>query len=134
MSSSHTVQSTKIKDYAIYIAVGILIVVVITSLAYYEAKGGHTSGLPIKWLGFAIMTALVFGNIIRYAGALRRVPRFWIFLGVFSITHVVFGILILSRITETGLVQFAAATVIEYLILRALITRLVTAKSDRAST
>jgi hypothetical protein len=106
----------------IYCLIAIPIVAIIGLLGFHEGKLGHTSGLPIKWLGFGIMTAFVFGNTIRYSRYLWRVRKFWVLLGIFSLAHFVFGFLILSRISKIGLIHFAAITPIEYFGLAAYLT------------
>lgn len=122
MSAAHRSAGGRAKDFIIYCLIAILIVTVIGLYGFYEGKLGHTSGLPVKWIGFGILTAFVFGNTIRYSGRLWRVPKFWVLLGVFSVAHFVFGFIILSRISKIGLIQFAAVTPIEYFGLAAYLT------------
>jgi hypothetical protein len=122
MEATNRSSAARTKDFIIYCLIAILIVTVIGLYGFHEGKLGHTSGFPIKWLGFGIMTAFVFGNTIRYSGRLWGVRKFWVLLGVFSVAHFVFGFLILSRVSKMGLIHFAAITPIEYFGLAAYLT------------
>lgn len=122
-AANHRIASGRMRDFIIYCAVGIFIVTLIGLYAFHEGKLGHTSGLPVKWLGFGIMTAFVFGNAIRYSGHLWSRPKFWALMGLSAIGHCVLGLLVLSRISKIGLIHFAAITPIEYFALTAFIAR-----------
>jgi hypothetical protein len=111
--------SGRMKDFILYCVIGISIVTIIGLYAFHEGKLGHTSGMPVKWLGFGIMTAFVFGNTIRYSGRLWHLPKFWFLLGLFSVAHFALGLVILSRISKIGLIHFAAITPLEYFALTA---------------
>jgi hypothetical protein len=133
-ATNRSAASRRTKDFIIYCLIAILIVTFIGLYGFYEGKLGHTSGLPVKWLGFGIMTAFVFGNTIRYSGPLWRVRKFWVLLGIFSVAHFVFGFLILSRISKIGLIHFAAITPIEYFALTAYLTHFLSQKNKAPTT
>jgi hypothetical protein len=120
--TNHSAASGRMKDFILYLIIAISVVAVIGLYGFYQGKSGHTSGLPVKWLGFAIMTVFVFGNTIRYSGRLRSLRKFWVLLGIFSAVHLAFGFIILSRISKVGLIHFAALTPIEYFGLTAYLT------------
>ncbi len=129
-ASNRSAGSGRTKDFIIYCLIAIFIVTIIGLYGFYEGKLGHTSGLPVKWLGFGIMTAFVFGNTIRYSGRLWSVRKFWVLLGVFSVAHFVCGFLVLSRISKIGLIHFAAITPVEYFGLTAYLTHFLTQKKQ----
>jgi len=110
----------KIRDVLLYCAIGILVAAAAILSGIYRARAGLPLGLPAKWLGFAIMTGLVFLNGIRsYRDSWRR-RRYWTLLALFSIIHFEVGFIVLSRLTrKVSLVDFAAATLIEYFALSA---------------
>ncbi len=116
----------RVKDFLLYCAIGVSLVALGGLYAVHQAKLGQTSGLPVKWLGLAIMTALVFGNAIRYSRHLWALSKFWGFLSVFLIAHLAVGVLFLSRVEKIGLIHFAILTPIEYFALTALLGRFVT--------
>jgi len=82
-AANRNAASGRTKDFIIYCLIAILVVAILGLYGFYGGKLGHTSGLSVKWLGFGIMTAFVFGNTIRYSGRLWRVRKFWVLLGFF---------------------------------------------------
>jgi len=55
----------KIRDVLLYCAIAIVVAAVAILIGAYRAKAGLPLGLPVKWLGFAIMTGLAFLNAFR---------------------------------------------------------------------
>jgi hypothetical protein len=94
-----------------------LLVVVLLLYAAHEAKLGHPAGLPTKWLGFSIMTGLVFLNAFRSYRAHWGRRKFWALLAPFSVLHFGVGLVVVSRFGRVGLLDFAFATLLEYLAL-----------------
>lgn len=104
----------KLRDFLLYCVIGVSIVGILGVYGFHEGKLGHTSGLPVKWLGFAILTAFIFGNAIRYTKPFWGLPRFWGLLALFAVFHFGVGLAVLSRVTTVGLVDFLIVTPIEY--------------------
>jgi hypothetical protein len=104
----------RVKDLLLYCGIGVAVAATAIVAGIYRARAGATSNLTVNWLGFAIMTALVFGNAIRNFKHLWAARKFWRLLILFVVAHVILGVLLLSRITNIGLIQFAVATPIEY--------------------
>jgi len=50
-------------------AIAVLIVTSVWMFAMHQARTGGSPNLPLKWLGFAGMTAIVFGYAIRAVSA-----------------------------------------------------------------
>lgn len=55
----------RIKEWLLYVAIAVLIVVSVWMFALHQARTGGSPNLALKWLGFAGMTAIVFGYAIR---------------------------------------------------------------------
>jgi hypothetical protein len=77
------------------VAIAVLIVAAAWMFAMHQARTGGSPNLPLKWLGFAGMTAIVFGNAIRACRRLWGKQRFWLFLGLFFAVHSGLGVLVL---------------------------------------
>jgi len=103
-----------LRDLSLYCVIGVLVAGTAIVLGTYRAKTGQAPVGSIKWIGFAIMTAFVFGNAIRYSKHFWGLSRFWRALLLFSILHLILGFLIVSRLTKVGMIHFALATPIEY--------------------
>src|SRR5208282_3219340 len=88
-------RSGRIKDWLLYVAIAVLIVISVWMFAMHQARTGGSPNLPLKWLGFAGMTAIVFGNAIRACRRLWGKQRFWLFLGLFFAVHSGLGVLVL---------------------------------------
>lgn len=123
--TNRAIRSARVRDFLLYIAISVLLVIAIALYAFHEGKRGNTSGLPVKWLGFAMMTAFVFGNAIRFCMHFWSVRKLWVSLGLLLIFHCIMGLLILSRVAQIGLVHFAIFTPVEYFALIAFLSRLV---------
>jgi len=105
------------KDWLLYVAIAVLIVVSIWMFAMHQARTGGSPNLPLKWLGFAGMTAIVFGYAIRASRQLWGKQRFWLFLGVFFAVHSGLGVFVLLRVSTVPLVVYAVLTAVEYAVL-----------------
>jgi hypothetical protein len=109
----------RIRDGLLYCAIAIAVAAVAISIGFYRAKVGLPLGLPLKWIGFAIMTGLVFLNAFRSPKVYWSERRFWMFMAVFSMFHFAVGILVVTRLAKVGLIDFAIATPLEYFALSA---------------
>ena len=106
--------SGEVKDLALYALTGILIVIALWIFAVHQARTGGSPNLPVKWLGFAGMTAIVFGYTIRGYRRLWRKQSFWLLLGFVFAVHSTVGVFVLLRLQTVPLVLYAALTAIEY--------------------
>ncbi|MBS1852390.1 MAG: hypothetical protein JST79_15900 [Acidobacteria bacterium] len=111
-------RSGRIKDWLLYVAISILIVISIWMFAMHQARIGDSPNLPLKWLGFAGMTVIIFGNAIRAYRRFWGRRRFWLFLGLFSSVHSCLGVIVLLRVA-VPLWLYAVLTGPEYLLLAA---------------
>src|SRR3954466_14393541 len=112
-------RSPRTKDRLLYIAIAALIVVSVCMFALYQARRGGSPNLPLKWLGFAGMTAIVFGYALRACRRQRRKQRFWLFPCLFFGCHTALGVFVLFRLSTMPLVLYGAFTPIEYAFLTA---------------
>jgi hypothetical protein len=104
----------KIRDILLYCAIAIAVAAIAILTGIYRAKAGLTLGLPVKWLGFSIMTGLVFLNAFRSHRDHWVQRRFWVLMTLFSIFHFSAGVGVVSRLGKVGLIDFALATLLEY--------------------
>ena len=123
MSRSHKprrqTRTGTIKDLLLYTAIAVLIVAAIWGFAVHQAKTGGSPTLPLKWLGFAGMTAIVFGNAIRACRRLWGRQKFWVLLGLFFAVHSTLGVFVLMSVPTVPLVLYGVLTGIEYVVLAA---------------
>jgi hypothetical protein len=112
-------RSGRIKDGLLYVAIAVLIVISVWMFAMHQARTGGSPNLPLKWLGFAGMTAIVFGYAIRACRQSWGKQKFWMLLGLFFAVHSGFGALILTRVSTVSLMLYAVLTGPEYLLLAA---------------
>ncbi len=122
--ASHRTTLMKLKDLLLYCVIGVLVAGTAMLLGIYRARARLSPGLSVKWLGFAIMTAFVFGNAIRYSRPAWGSPKFWMLLVLFSILHFGLGFLVVSKLANVGLIHFALATPVEYFALTACLGQL----------
>jgi hypothetical protein len=109
----------RIKDWLLYVAIAILIAASAWMFAMHQARTGGSPNLPLKWLGFAGITAIVFGNAIRSCGRRRlwRRRKFWVLLGLFFAVHCVLGVVLLMRVATAPWVLYAVLAGPEYVVL-----------------
>jgi hypothetical protein len=112
-----------IKDLMLYCIIGVLVAATAILAGIHQARVGVKSEGTVKWIGFSILTALVFGNAIRYSKSYWSSVRFWGLLIVFSLPHFIVGFLVLSKVTKLGLIRFAMVTPVEYFFLDSFLRR-----------
>jgi hypothetical protein len=115
----HRTAAMRIRDVLLYCAIATVVAAAAILIGFCRARAGLPLGLPVKWIGFAIMTALVFLNAFRSYRVSSSRPRFWVLMTLFSIFHFAVGIIIVRWVAKIGLIDFAIATLIEYFALNA---------------
>ena len=103
-----------LRDLLFYVAIALLLVGLLLLYALHQVSLGQTAGLPTKWVGYSIMTVLIFLNALRSHRSSWGEARFWILLAPFSALHFGVGIFVVSRLGKVGLIDFAVATLFEY--------------------
>jgi len=99
------------------VAIAVLIVAAAWMFATHQARTGGSPNLPLKWLGFAGMTAIVFGYAIRACRRLWGRPKFWVLLGFFFAVHSGLGVFLLMRVATAPWVLYGLLIGVEYLVL-----------------
>jgi hypothetical protein len=112
-------RARRIRDLFLYVVIATGVVASAFLFAAYQVRTGQTPGLPIKWLGFAAMTGLVFGDTIRATRHCWRNRRFWLLLSVFLAVQACLGIFLLSRVPKVPLVLYIVITPLNYAALSA---------------
>jgi hypothetical protein len=109
----------RIRDFLLYCAIAVSLVVLIILYGNHQIHAKEAPGFPVKWLGFSIMTGLVFLNAFRSHRDHWGQHRFWVLMTLFSIFHFSAGAVVVSRLGKVGLIDFALATLVEYFALSA---------------
>jgi uncharacterized membrane protein len=116
-------RSHKVRDFLLYIAIAVSLVALVGLLGVHQAKTGQKPEVLLKWIGFAVLTVLVFWWVIRAYRSFWANARFWRFIALFGAIHAVLGIGLLLRITVVSFLPFVAITPLEYLLLSAVLSR-----------
>ena len=106
----------RIKDFLLYTLVGIGSVTAVILIAVFTRV---ESDSLFKWLGFGVVTALVFGDTIRTNRCQWRNQRFWFFLGVFFAAQCGLGISLLSTVTKVPAIYWGLFFPLNYGVLAA---------------
>src|SRR5437764_11648711 len=77
----------RVRDWLLYVGIAVLIVAVIVLFAMHSVKAGGSPDLPLKWMAFVGVTAIMFGYAVRAWRRSWRQPRFWLLLIVFAVVH-----------------------------------------------
>ena len=115
--------SHRLRDFLVYIAIGTSLAVLAIVLGVHQAKTGQKAEVLLKWIGFAVMTLLVFWWAIRTYRRFWSNARFWRLLVVFAIIHAVLGVGLLLRTTMLSLFPFVVITPLEYFLLSLYLSR-----------
>jgi hypothetical protein len=115
--TNHKPISKRRHDLLLYIVVAISLVASIAIFALHQARTGGSPDLPLKWLGFAAMSAIVFGYAIRNNRSNWTKSKFWGLLAFFAVLHSSFAFVILSQTPVVPMLFYGIATGIEYFVL-----------------
>lgn len=117
----------RIRDFLLYVVVGVGTVAAVALLAVF------TRTVPdrlFKWLGFAAMTALVFGDTIRTTRRRWGSLRFWLLLGAFFAAQCGLGILLLWTVAKVPTMLWALLIPLNYIALSAYLGSFLDSKRD----
>jgi hypothetical protein len=112
----------RIRDWLLYVAIAALLVIATWIFAAHQAGTGGSARLPLKWLGFAGMTGVVFGYAIKAGLRPQARRKFWVLLGLLFAVHCGVGVVVLLRVDVVPLLLYAVLGPIEYLALGACIS------------
>ena len=121
--AGHQEASHRLRDFLVYIAIGTSLAVLAIILGVHQAKTGQKAEVLLKWIGFAVMTLLVFWWAIRTHRRSWSNARFWRLLALFAVIHIVLGVGLLLRTTMVSLFPFVVITPLEYFLLSAYLSR-----------
>ncbi len=120
----------RVKDFILYIAIGVAAVGATVGWAYYQAKTGGQPDLPMKWLAFAAVTAIAFGYVIKAQRRNWRRPKLWVALGVLAVVHFAIGIYVVWRLSAFPLILLGALAAGEYVAIALCLEYLVPARHE----
>ncbi len=115
----HNAKWRRVRDWLLYVVIAVLILAAAGAFGVYQAMSGGSPDLPLKWLGFVGMTAIVFGYAIHACRRSWRTHKFWLLLTTFFIVYSGLGVFVLTRVTSVPLILYGILTGIEYLLLAA---------------
>lgn len=104
----------RLRDWLLYVAIALAIVSAAGAFGIHQARTGGSPDLPMKWLGFAGMTGVVFGYAVKETRALRRSLRFKVVLATLFIVHTAVGVFVLFNLSTVPLLSFAVLVPIEF--------------------
>ncbi|MDR3718929.1 MAG: hypothetical protein P4K98_09015 [Bryobacteraceae bacterium] len=110
----------RVRDYVVYIAIGLAAVAVLTLLAWNTSAG--SSRAFFKWLGLAFSTAIVFGYAIQGARRDWNYGSLWTVIGLALAIHLVTFWWVLSRFDEWRLIWYVPTSLVEAVAIRAACT------------
>ncbi len=114
-----------LRDLAMYAGVSALIIAVVVALF----AAGLSWQAFVKWIGFAIMTSVVFGYYLDEYRVSWRTPRFWDVTLALLTAHLGFWIIFIKRSSEWKFIWFTPM-VFEVIALQYFVNRFVL--SDRS--
>jgi hypothetical protein len=101
---------SRIIDVALYLAIALSLFTALYFYASYQARAGRQPGLPLNWLGFGGMTALVYGYALQDHRRSWGRPRFWLTFIVALLLQAGAGIAMLWKAERVGLLVWALLT------------------------
>lgn len=113
---AHRDRLNRIRDFVVYTLVGVGAVAAVAGVALFTAMRLDQA---FKWLGFAVMTAIVFGGAIHMNRRWWRIPRFWLLLSSFLAVQSALGAAILSAVTKVYTIVWAVLIPLDYFALGA---------------
>lgn len=107
-------RSRRVWDFAQYTVIAIGLVAAAGAFGVHQARSGGSPVLPIKWIGFGGLTAIVFGYGIREHARLWGERRFWVIMSTVLLAHVVLGFLILQKFEVVPLLALGPVAGLEF--------------------
>jgi hypothetical protein len=89
--------ANRIRDFVLYIAIGLLVGLSIMWLAFHSDRSGSD---VFKWPGSAVITAIVFGYTIKENRTFWKRGSFWWTMTLLLFAHVCVFVTVLRRIDE----------------------------------
>lgn len=104
-------------EFGLYLLIALAVLVLAAVLGFHAVRTGGTGELPLKWIGLAAETAVLFGYVVRAMRQYWRNRRFWAgFLG-FLVAHSAAYVVVLLRVEQFPLLLFVFVGYAEWLAL-----------------
>jgi hypothetical protein len=112
-------------DVVLYTLIAAVVVAAAGAFGLHQGRTGGSPVLPLKWMAFAGLTAIVFGYTIRENRRSWRTSRFWFVLVMLFAAHLVLGSLALRQFETVPLLVLAVIAAAEFPALDACLSALV---------
>lgn len=104
----------RIRDFALYIAIGLLVGLLAMWLASYTDRSAAAK--IFKWLALAVNTLIVFGYTIKFNRVLWKHRSFWVTLFLLLFVHLFAFVVVLRLVDEFRPVWWIAIVPLEYFV------------------
>lgn len=112
----HPKGHSRARDFVLYIAIGVGIAAAAMSLGFFRSIDPNSFG---KWLGLAVVTALVLVDAIRINRRRWSDSRFWLLIVVFAALECCVGFFVLRSVARVPTMLWAALIPLNYVALGA---------------
>lgn len=106
--------SSRVRDFAVYIAIGVVLVMGVLWCSWHNIGGGDAI---VRWGGLCAHSAIVFGFTISWRQKSERGIGFWLSLGGLAVLHSVLFALALLRAPEWRASWFVLMLPLEILLI-----------------
>jgi len=111
--------ANRIRDFALYIAIGLLVGLSTMWLASHT--GRSSAGKIFKWLGLAANTLIVFGYTIKFNHVLWKRRSFWVTVFLMLFVHLFAFVIVLRLVDAFRSIWWIVIVPIEYFIVGTLL-------------
>ena len=109
-----SMRASRFRDFALYVAIGLLVGLSLMWLAFHSDRSG---GEALKWPGFAVITAIVFGYTIQENRISWKRGSFWRTMSLLLFVHLCVFVTVLRRIDELRPAWWIVITPAEYVVI-----------------
>jgi quinol-cytochrome oxidoreductase complex cytochrome b subunit len=102
----------RLVDLTIYVAIALLFVAAVIGLGVYAART-HEETDPGKWVGFVLVTAVVFADAVRIARG-HHDRRLWILIGIFFAAQCGLGVVVMTNVDRIPAVAWVVVLPLNY--------------------
>lgn len=124
MSSPGVGWPNRARDILAYVGIGLGVLGLLLAWVKYNLDTGGNGNFPIRWVGLALNTPLVFWLLIRGRRQLWRQGSFWWAVGGLFALHSISFTVVLLKADQWPLVWFVPSDVIEVLAFSVTLSRL----------
>jgi hypothetical protein len=110
-ATARRTRTGEVRDLLLYVLVGVGAVTGVSLVAVFTKVDFNSL---FKWLGFGVVTALVFGDTIRTSLHHWRRRRFWVLLGIFFAVQCGLSIPLLWTVTKVPAIYWGLFFPLDY--------------------